>query len=47
MAQKLIGNKLVYTDILSYDLQKLREPPFEIGVISIAPVFKDKVSDGH
>ena len=44
IAQKLIGNSLVYTDILSYDSEKLQEPPFEIGVTSIAPVFRDKVT---
>ena len=43
MAQKLIGNSLVFTDILSYDSKKLQKPPFEINVTSIAPVFKDKV----
>ena len=43
MAQKLIGNSLVFTDILSYDSAKLQQPPFEIAVTSIAPVFKDKV----
>lgn len=44
LAQKLVGNKLVYTDILTYDSKKLQTPPFEIGVTSIAPVFQDKVS---
>ena len=43
LAQRMIGNKLVYTDILSYDPQKLQRPPFEIGVNSIPPVFRNKV----
>ena len=43
LAQRMIGSKLVYTDILSYNSQKLQEPPFEIGVNSIPPVFRDKV----
>ena len=43
LAQKY-ADKLVYTDILSYDPQKLQNPPFEIGVTSIAPIFKDKVA---
>lgn len=41
---KKYTDKLVYTDVLSYDPQKLQIPPFEIGVTSIAPVFKDKVA---
>lgn len=40
--QKYVGT-LVYTDILSYDPQKLQRPPYEIEVTSIPPVFKDKV----
>lgn len=40
--QRYVGT-LVYTDILSYDPQKLQRPPYEIEVISIPPVFKDKV----
>ncbi|KAL3152269.1 hypothetical protein ABBQ32_001346 [Trebouxia sp. C0010 RCD-2024] len=41
--QKYVGT-LVYTDILSYDPQKLQRPPYEIEVTSIPPVFKDKTT---
>ncbi len=43
LAQKMIGNSLVNTDMLSYESKKLQEPPFEVGVTSIAPVLKDRV----
>ena len=44
MAQKLIGNKLVYTDILTYASTNLHQNGFQLIVTSIPPVFHEKVS---
>ncbi len=43
-SKEFIGISFVYTDILSYDAKRLQEPLFEIGVTSIEPMFKDRVS---
>lgn len=43
LAQKYIGSKLVYVDILAYDPNKLQRSPYQIGVKSIPPVFQNSV----
>ena len=43
LAQKLIGSKLVYTDILTYASNQLADDHFQLHVTSIAPVFREKV----
>lgn len=46
LAQKLIGSKLVYTDVLTYPQNKAAQNHFQLDVTSIAPVFRDKVDCG-
>lgn len=41
--QKYLPLSLEYTDIIRYDPQRLRGPPFVLDVHSIPPVFASKV----
>ncbi len=41
--QKYLPISLEYTDIIRYDPQRLRGPPFVLDVHSIPPVFASKV----